>query len=162
MELAREGADEVLVAAYAALARALYFSGDLDGAWAAASRAAEHPRAALRAPGYSVARATLALVAADRGHLTSARAHAEAARALVGKITSSRSWLGSIAAEALAAVLAGEGDLAGAERELAYADRFYDDELATIQHAALLVRLADIRCRRGRLVEAESTLQPGA
>ncbi len=109
-----------------------------------------------------MARATLALVAADRGHLTSARAHAEAARALVGKITSSRSWLGSIAAEALAAVLAGEGDLAGAERELAYADRFYDDELATIQHAALLVRLADIRCRRGRLVEAESTLQPGA
>ncbi len=46
VQLAREGADEVLVAAYAALARALYFSGDLDGAWAAASRAAEHPRAA--------------------------------------------------------------------------------------------------------------------
>lgn len=158
VELAREAADEVLVAAYAALARALYFAGDLDGAWAAASRAAEHPRAAARPPGYSVARATLALVAADRGHLTSARAHAEAARALVGKITSGRSWLGSIAAEALAVVLAGDGDLAGAERELAYADGFYDDELATVQHAALLVRLADIRCRRGRLVEAESTL----
>jgi LuxR family maltose regulon positive regulatory protein len=158
VDLAQGGADEVLVAAYAGLARALYLAGDLDGAWAAASRAAEHPRATLRAPGYSVARATLALVAADRGHLTSARAHAEVARALVGKITSSRSWLGSVAAEALAAVLAGEGDLAGAERELAYADRFYDDELATIQHAALLVRLADIRCRRGRLVEAESTL----
>ena len=158
VKLAQEGADEVLVAAFAALARALYFAGDLDGAWAAASRAAEHPRAALRAPGYSVARATLAIVAADRGHLTSARAHAEAARTLVGKITSSRSWLGSIAAEALSAVLAGEGDLAGAERELAYADRFYDDELATVQHAHLLVRLADIRRRRGRLVEAESTL----
>jgi LuxR family transcriptional regulator, maltose regulon positive regulatory protein len=158
VQLAREGADEVLVAAYAALARACYFAGDLDGAWAAASRAAEHPRAAQRAPGYSVARATLALVAADRGHLTSARAHAETARAQVGKITSSRSWLGSIAAEAMAAVLSGEGDLAGAERELAYADRFHDDELATVQHAALLVRLADIRRRRGRLTEAESTL----
>jgi LuxR family maltose regulon positive regulatory protein len=156
--LAREGADEVLVGAHAALARALYFAGDLEGAWVAASRAAEHPGAALCPPGHSVARATLALVAADRGHLTSARGHAEAARALVGKITSSRSWLGSIAAEALAAVLAGEGELAGAERELAYADRFYDDELATVQHARLLVRLAEIRRRRGRLVEAESTL----
>jgi LuxR family maltose regulon positive regulatory protein len=158
VQLAEQGADEVLVAANAALARALYFAGDLDGASAAASRAAEHPRAAQRPPGYSVAQATRALIAADRGHLTAARAHAEAARALVGKMTSSRSWLGSIAAEALGVVLAGEDELAGAERELAFADRFYDDELATVQHALLLVRMADIRCRRGRLVEAEATL----
>ena len=158
VEIAQREADEVLVAADASLARALYFAGDLDGAWVAATRGAEHPRAALRPPGYAVARATLGLVAAERSHLTSARAHAEAARALVGRITSSRSWLGSIAAEALAAVLAGDGDLAGAERELAYADRFYDDDVATVQHALLLVRLAEVRCRRGRLVEAESTL----
>ena len=60
---------------------------------------------------------------------------------------------------ALGAVLAGEGDLAGAEREFAYAARFFGDEVATVYHARLLVRLADVRCRRGRLNEAATTLR---
>ncbi|MGO9749940.1 MAG: LuxR C-terminal-related transcriptional regulator [Solirubrobacteraceae bacterium] len=158
VKLAQAGADEVLVAALASLARALYFAGELDEAWAAASRAIEHPEAARRAPGYALARSTLALVAVDRGHLTSARGHAENARAIVGGITSSRSWLGANAAVALGAVLAGEGDLAGAEREFTYAERFFRDEVATVHHARLLVRLADVRCRRGRLNEADATL----
>ena len=159
VELAQAGADEVLVAALASLARALYFAGELDEAWTAASRAVEHPDAARRAPGYALARSTLALVAADRGLLPSARGHAEKARAIVGGITSSRSWLGANAAVALGAVLAGEGDLAGGEREFAYAARFFGDEVATLYHARLLVRLADVRCRRGRLNEAAATLR---
>ena len=158
VELARRSVDETLVAALAALARALYFAGDLDGARSAASRAIEHPDTARRAPGVAVAHAVIALVAADRGRLTTARDHAEAARALVGRITSSRSWLGSTVAEALGAVLAAEGDLAGAEREFTHAERFLVDELATVPHARLLIRLADIRCRRGRLADAGDTL----
>ena len=51
-----------------------------------------------------------------------------------------------------------EGDLAGAEHELAHAERFFRDEVATVDHARLLVRLADIRCRRGRLDEAAAAL----
>jgi LuxR family transcriptional regulator, maltose regulon positive regulatory protein len=150
VELAQRGADEVFVAAFASLARALYFAGQLDEAWVAASRAVEHPDALRRAPGYALAQSMLALIAADRGWLTSARGHAEKARAIVGGITSSRSWLGANAAVALGAVLAGEGDLAGAEREFSYAERFFRDEVATVYHARLLVRLADVRCRRGR------------
>ena len=101
VELARRGADHTLADALAGLARALYFHGDLDQAWSAASRAAEYPDASQRAPGYAVARTVLALVAADRGRLGSARGHADAARALVGRIMSSRSWLGANAAAAL-------------------------------------------------------------
>ena len=54
VELARAGADEVLVAALVSLARALYFAGELDEAWTAASRAVEHPDAARRPPGLCV------------------------------------------------------------------------------------------------------------
>jgi len=158
VELAETGADESLVAALASLARALYYAGKLDAAWEAGSRAVEHPDASRRAPGYALACSTLALVAADRGRLASARVHAERARAIVGRITSSRSWIGANAAVARGAVLAGEGDLAGAEREFTYAERFFADEVPTLHHVALLVRLADLRCRRGRLDEADATL----
>jgi LuxR family maltose regulon positive regulatory protein len=147
------------VAAYAGLARALYFAGDLDQAWSAASRAVDHPDAAHRAPGYAVSRGVLAMVAGDRDRLTSARGHAEAARAIVGRISSSRSWLGATAAEALGVVLAAEGDLAGAERELSFAERLVEDDVATVEHAWLLVRLADVRRRRGRLDEAAVSLR---
>jgi LuxR family transcriptional regulator, maltose regulon positive regulatory protein len=159
VELAQRGVDESLVASLAGLARALYFAGDLDQAWSAASRALEHPDAPRRPPGHAVARATLALIAADRDHLTVARAHADAARAIVGRISSSRSWLGGIAAEAVGAVLAAESDLAAAERELAYAERFFADDVATIEHALVLLRLVGVRRRRGRLDEAAVSLR---
>ena len=158
VDLAERGADDVLVAALATLAHALYFAGELDEAWSAALRAVERPDAADRAPGHALARSTLALVAADRGRLTSARNHAEQARTIIGRITSSRSWLGANAAVAIGAVLAVEGDLAGAEREFSYAEQFLRDEVATIHHASVLVRLADVRCRRGRLDDAEAAL----
>jgi ATP/maltotriose-dependent transcriptional regulator MalT len=158
VELAQRGVDDTLVAALAALARALYFAGDLDGARSAAARAIDHPDAARRAPGVAAGHAVLALVAADCGRRATARGHAEMARAIVGRITSSRSWLGSAVAEALGTVLAAEGDLVGAERELSHAERFLEDEIATVPHARVLIRLADIRCRRGRLDEAGDTL----
>ena len=158
VELARREVHASLVAAHAALARALYFRGDLEQAWSAASSAVDHPDATRRVPGYAVARATLALIAVDVGRLSTARGHAEAARVVVGRISSSRSWLGAVVAEAVGALLVAEGDLAGAERELAYAERFVGDDIATVEHAWLLVRLADVRRRRGRLDDAERTL----
>ena len=157
--LAETVVDETLVAALGGLARALYLAGELDKAWAAAMRAVQHPDIASRLPGHAFARSTLALVAADRGRLESARGHAEKARSIVGNVASSRSWLGANAAAALGTVLAGEGSLAEAERELAYAEHFFDDEVATVHHAWLLCTLARVRCRRGRLDEAEATLR---
>jgi LuxR family transcriptional regulator, maltose regulon positive regulatory protein len=157
VEIAEEKADLALVAALAGYARSLYFDGRLDDAWAAALRAVEHPDIERRAPGHAHARSTLALVAADRGHLSAARKHAEKARDILGGVDLSRSWLGANAAAALGVVLIGEGSFAEAERELVYAERAFRDEIATLQHTWLLVQLARIRCRRGRLDEAETT-----
>ena len=52
-----------------------------------------------------------------------------------------------------------EGHLAEAEREFAHAERFFRDEVATVHHAWLLVVLARVRCGRGRLDDARSTLR---
>jgi ATP/maltotriose-dependent transcriptional regulator MalT len=156
--IAEAAADEVLAAALAAHARALYFAGNLDHAWTAALRAVEHSPAETWPPGDAFARATLALVAAERGRLGAARAHAEKAKTILGPLGSGRTWLGANAAAALGVVLACEGDVVKAERELAYAERFFRDELATVHHAWLLVLLARVRCRRGRFDEAEAAL----
>jgi LuxR family maltose regulon positive regulatory protein len=157
VEIAEEKADLALVAALAGYARALYFDGRLDEAWSAALRAIEHPDIERRPSGHAHARSTLALVATDRGHLGAARRHAEKARDLLGGVGLSRSWLGANAAAALGVALISEGKYPEAERELAYAERVFRDEVATLQHAWLLVLLAGVRCRRGRLDEAETT-----
>jgi LuxR family maltose regulon positive regulatory protein len=157
VEIAEEKSDLALVAALAGYARALYYDGRLDEAWSAALRAIEHPDIQRRAPGHAHARSTLALVAADRGHLGAARKHAEKAREILGGVGLSRSWLGANAAAALGVVLIGERSYPEAERELAYAEGVFRDEVATLQHAWLLVLLACVRCRRGRLDEAETT-----
>ncbi len=158
VELAEAGADEVLVASLAAYARALYFAGDLDAAWAVALRAVEHPEAGRRPPGHAFARSTLALVAVDRGRLASARIHAEKARSLVGGVGASRSWLGANAHAALGLVCLAEDRPGEAERELASAERLFRDEVATVHHAWLLLLLSRARCRRGRLESASAAL----
>jgi LuxR family maltose regulon positive regulatory protein len=158
VEIAAEEADDVLVAALAGYARALYFAAEPDLAWAVAVDAIEHPDAGRRPPSHAVARATMALAAVDRGRLEPARLHAEKAKSVVGAAGSSRSWLGANAAAALGAVLLAEGRLADSERELSYAERFFRDEIETVQHVWTLTMLARIRCRRGRLQEAGTAL----
>ena len=157
--IAEAEADPALVAALGGYARALYLAGDVDAAWAAALRAVEHPDAPRRVPGHAFARSTLALVAAERGRLEMARNHAAVARSLVGAVGSSRSWLGANASAAIGLVHAYEGDLVEAERELASAEHFFRDEVTTVHQAWLLLLLARVRCRRGRLGDAEATLR---
>ncbi len=159
VELAQAGSHEILTGALAAYARALFFAGDLQAAAAAASQVLEHPDIGQRPSTLIVARSTLALVAAGRGQLVAARRHAEAARAIAGRIGSSRSWLGANAAAALGTVLAAEEKFAEAEHELVTAERFFADEVATVHHTWLLVLLARCRLRRGRLDEAQSVLR---
>jgi LuxR family maltose regulon positive regulatory protein len=152
-------ANEILTGALVAYARALFFAGELDDASAVAVRALEHPMIERHVPSLVVARSTLALVAVERGRLASARGHAEQAKAAVGRIGTSRSWLGANASAALGVVLAAEGRLVEAEHELAAAERFFADEVATLHHTWLLVLLARVRARRGRLADAEATLR---
>ena len=160
VELAQADADAVLVAARASHARALYLAGELDEAWTAGIEAIEHPDAERRPPGQAFARSTLALVAVEQGRADVARVHAEKAKSIVGRVGSSRSWIGANAAAGLAVVLEAEGRLAEAERELNSAERFLRDEVATVHHAWLLIALARVRCKRGRLDEAEAALRP--
>ena len=157
--LARADADAVVVAALAAHARALYLAGSLDDSWIAATQAVEHPEAEYRAPALALALSTLALVALDRKQIVSARRHADAAKAIVGRIGFTRSWVGAHAAASLALVLTEEGRLAEAERELAAAERFFSNETATAHHVWVALHLAAVRCRRGRLEEASATLR---
>ena len=156
---AERAADEVLVAALAGHARALYFAGQLELAWQQGKRAIEHPEAERRTPGQAFARSTLALVAAEQGRLRFARVHAEKAKELMGGNGTSRSWLGANAAAALGCVLLAEGSLVEAERELAFAEHFFADEVATVHYAWLLVLLTRVRCERGRLHEAQATIE---
>jgi ATP/maltotriose-dependent transcriptional regulator MalT len=157
--LAEAEAPEILTGALAAYARALFFAGELETAWAVAMRTLEHPGIEQHVPSLVVARSTLALVAIERGRLESARGHAENARGAVGRIGSSRSWLGANASAALGSVLAAEGSLVEADRELASAERFFRDEVATVHHTWLLLLLARVRLRRGRLAAAEKALR---
>ena len=157
--LAESDANEILPAALTSYARALFFAGELDEASAVAVRTLEHPAIELAVPSLVVARSTLSLVAIERGRLASARDHAEKAKAAVGRIGTSRSWLGANASAALGALLAAEGSLVEAEHELASAERFFRDEVATVHQTWLLVLLARVRLRRGRLAEAEATLR---
>jgi ATP/maltotriose-dependent transcriptional regulator MalT len=159
VELAEADASELLTGALVAYARALFFAGELDEASAVAVRALEHPAIERHVPSLVVAYSTLAFVAVEHGRLASATGHAERAKAAVGRIGTSRSWLGASASAALGVVLAAEGTLAEAEHELAVAERFFADEVATLHHTWLLVLLARVRARRGRLVDAEATLR---
>ena len=85
IELAPAVSDAILTGALVVCSRALYFAGDLDEASAMALRFLEHPDAENRLPSLALTRATLALVAIERGQLAFARSHAEKAKAAVGR-----------------------------------------------------------------------------
>src|SRR6476619_5402640 len=154
-----EGAGISLVAALGAYARALYLAGATDDAWAIATQAIEHPDIERRAPGHAYARSTLALVALDLGRLSYARSHAERSKAIIDALGLNRTWLGANATAALGCVLAAEGSLVEAERELTRAEQFFRDETVSVHHAWLLVMLAGVSSRRGRLAQAEAALR---
>jgi LuxR family maltose regulon positive regulatory protein len=158
VSLALAGEDESVVFSLSTCATALYFAGDLEEAWAMAMQAIEHPDIEARPAGHAMARVALALVALDREQPDTARIHAETAKSLLGDIGSSRSWLGAQAAAALGSVNAAESNLVQAEQELAHAERLFRDEVASVMHTWVLLLLARVRCRRGRLEAAESAL----
>ena len=156
---ARSGADDVLVGSLAAYSHALYFAGENDLSWTFALEAAQHPEAERRITAHALARATMGLIALERGLPNLARNHAQKAKSLLGRIHSSRSWLGAVASAALASVLIVEGKLGDAERELAHAEHLFEDEVATPHHAWVLLLMARMRCQRGRLEDAATMLR---
>jgi LuxR family maltose regulon positive regulatory protein len=158
VEQAKSGSDEAITGALAAYARVLYLAGRLEESAAAATRVLQHPQLDHRQPSMVVARATLALIAVERGRLPTARRHAEKAKNVVGRTATGRSWLGAHASAALGVVLAAEGNLTEAEHEFVTAVRFFDDDEPRVHHAWVSILLAGVRVRRGHLAEAESAL----
>jgi ATP/maltotriose-dependent transcriptional regulator MalT len=159
VELAERGSDEATTGALVAYARTLYLGGRLEEAAAAATRALEHPDLDRRPPSMVLAHATLALIAAERGRLATARRHAEKAKDGVGRTGTSRSWLGAHASAALGTVLAAEGHFTEAEHEFVTAERFFDDDEPSLHHAWICVLLAGVRVQRGHVDDAESALR---
>ena len=158
-ELAKDISDELVSGTLTAYARALYFAGDLDQSRTIGLRVLEHPQIKHRAPSMLHAHTTLALVAVGEERLSSARTHAEQAREAIGQLGMSRSWLGANVSAAMGVVLEAEGQLAEAEHELATAEHFFRDSEPTLHHAWLLVRIARVRARRGRLDHAAEALR---
>ncbi len=156
--LAEDAADDVLVASLAGAAQALYFAGANEEAWYAALRAVQHPEAERRPTAHALARSTLALVALEQAQRGLARGHAEKAKAIIGRVRSSRSWIGANASAALASVFMDEGRLVEAEREFVHAEHFFRDEVATVHHVWALLLLTRVRCRRGKLAGARAAL----
>ncbi len=156
--IAEAHADEVLVAALAGHAQALYFAGVSGQAWDSALRAVQHPEAERRPTAHALARSTLSVVALEQGRLLLARGHAEKAKSIIGRVRSSRSWIGANASVALAGVLMAEDHLLEAEREFVHAEHLFRDEVPTVHHVWALLLVARIRCRRGRLADARATL----
>jgi ATP/maltotriose-dependent transcriptional regulator MalT len=159
VEIAEAEAVEVLPTALSGTARALYLAGATDDARAIALRALDYPDAGRRVSDQAFTRATLALIAADHRQAEMARVHAEKAKDVVVGAGVSRSWLGANAAAALGGALAAGGRLADAEHQLGHAERFFREEVASVHHAWLLAVLARVRVGRGRLQEAEATLE---
>jgi ATP/maltotriose-dependent transcriptional regulator MalT len=156
--LAGKGAGEIYVAAVAGLAGALYFAGEIEEAAEAAQRAVRHSDAERQNLGRVEALSILALVAAESGRLTAARSHADEARKVARDSGLLRSWVGGTVSLAQAMVLAGEGKLREAEQEAEYAVQIRRALETSVAHAWALILLASIRARRGRLRQAEKTL----
>lgn len=156
--IAERHADDVLVAALAGYAQALYFAGAPNEAWDAALRAVQHPEAERRPAAHALARSMLALVALEHEQGVLARGHAERAKAIISRVRSSRSWIGANASAALASVFMAEGRLVEAEREFVHAEHFFRDEVATAHHVWGFLLLARVRCRRGKLADARASL----
>ena len=100
------------------------------------------------------AHATLALVAVHEGRLSSAQAHCAQAKELVGRISTSRSWLGANVVAATGALFLAEGRVVEASRELAAAERLLREDVATVAHTWVLLLMARTSARRGRLDRA--------
>jgi LuxR family transcriptional regulator, maltose regulon positive regulatory protein len=160
VEIGELHADDVLVASLAGYAQALYFSDAPDEAWDAALRAVQNPEAERWPTAHALARSTLALVALEQEHRALARGHAEKAKAIIGRVRSSRSWIGANASAALASMFMDEGRLVEAEREFVHAEHFFRDEVATVHHVWSLLLLSRVRCRRGKLADARAALEP--
>ena len=159
LEIARSAVEELVVPAFAVLARALFFVGDLDAARRAAFEAATRPEAEQRAAGYVGALGFLAAIDAEQGRPEHAAARARQAIDFAREHGLADYWVAAIAHLALADALEQDGLLADAEREASRGEQLWRTEEPNIGHAYALLRLADARVARSRRRQASAALE---
>jgi LuxR family maltose regulon positive regulatory protein len=158
-EMGRRGADDIAVAAFAALAFSHYIAGELSEAGAAAQEAVGRPEAHARPHGLVYAHATLALLELEAKRAHAAEARAEHAIELAAGASLTGSWSAGLAHSAHAAALVALGRLAQAERQAERGEALRRAPEPTVEHTHALLILAESRIARHRLAAAEIDLE---
>ena len=155
----RGTAEALLVPALAALARALFFVGDLAGAREAAFEAATRPESEQRPHGYVASLGILSLIEAEEGRPEHASAWGRQALDYARKNGLAKMWFSAFAHVGLSAALSQIGRHAAAEREADKGEELWRRSQASLGHAYALIRLADARIGRSRLHQAADALE---
>jgi LuxR family maltose regulon positive regulatory protein len=159
VDVVRRTAESLLVPALGALARALFFVGDLGGARDAAFEAATRPEAEERPHGYVGSLGILSLVEAEEGRPEHASAWARQALDYAREHGHAELWFAAFAHVGLSAALTQIGRHDAAEREASRGEALWRRSQASLGHAYALLRLADARVARSRLQRAAGALE---
>jgi ATP/maltotriose-dependent transcriptional regulator MalT len=156
---AQAGADVLSVGVLAALAQALFFSGELDESRRVAMQAIERPDAPDVPEGYVGNLGLLALLDAEQGRTEGAEAWARQAIGFARMRFQADSWTVSLAHLGLALACAASGRLDEAEREALHGERLRRSRQPTVGQAHAVLLLAHVRVARSRLERAASDLE---
>jgi LuxR family maltose regulon positive regulatory protein len=154
----RTNVEPLIVPALGALARALFFVGDLVGAREAALEAVTRPEAEQRPHGYVTSLGILSLVEAEEGRPQHASALARQALDYARTHGHSKVWFAAFAHVGLSAALNQIGRHDAAEREAVKGEELWRRSQASLGHAYALLRLADARIARARFRQAADVL----
>jgi LuxR family maltose regulon positive regulatory protein len=158
-ELGRRGADEIAVAALAALAFALYVDGDLAEARTVVEEALSRPEALARPHGLVYAEATLALLELEEHRAHAAEARAERAVELAERAGLTGSWSAGLAFSAHGAALVALGHPGRGERQAERGELLRRGPEPTVEHVHALLIRAEARIVRHRLGPAGTDLE---
>lgn len=151
VELARNHADELAVAALAVLGYVYYLRGDSERARQTAEEAVGRADAPQRPHGLVYAEALLALLECDAGHPRAAESRARRAVALADDLGLAGIWSAALPHHALGQAMLVLGRAREAERELVRAETLRRAVEPRLDHAHSLLALAGARIARGRL-----------
>jgi LuxR family maltose regulon positive regulatory protein len=148
--------------ALAALAYVHYLRDETDAAWKHATRAVASPEAPRRPHSMVRALGTLALLAAERGHMAEAQARIHEALTLSDELGLSASASVYLAHLAAGRSLTDSGRLMEAQSAVKHAERLSRTPDPNAAHTHCLLALAEVQLQRGRALDAAASLEQAA